>query len=215
MHKLTRPTVPNCLSRFKHGRNNWEDVTPADKSEIWQQLDRMQHNRCAYCECGFDVSPKGRKAHIEHFRQRSRYPQGTFKWDNLFGSCDRNESCGKHKDACGNYNHQDLIKMDEEDPDDFFLFVSDGTISILSGLSESDQHRAKETLRIFNLDERHGPLRCMRHSAVQGHIETAEELLGLIGVFDEEEWLSLLEDELKEIATLPFSTAIKHLFLPR
>jgi uncharacterized protein (TIGR02646 family) len=52
--------------------------------------------------------------HIEHFRQRSRYHQGTFEWDNLFGSCNRPDNRGKHKDQCGNYDYQDLIKPDVE-----------------------------------------------------------------------------------------------------
>ena len=32
--------------------------------------------------------------------------------------------------------------------------------------------------------------------------------------FDREDWLPLLEEELKVIANLPFATAIKHALLP-
>jgi uncharacterized protein (TIGR02646 family) len=214
MHKLDRPIAPTCLSNYRHGQHNWDDVSPADKSQIWQQLVVMQQNYCAYCECEI---VDGRK-HIEHFRQKSsgRYPQGTFRWDNLFGSCNENDSCGKHKDNCGIYNHQDLIKMDVEDPDAFFLFVEDGSISFLPGLSAAKQHRAEETLRIFNLDEKYGRLRHMRQSAVLGYKKTVEEFLEMAQHFDDADWRPILNNELNRIRMdEPFSTAIIHLFVMR
>ncbi|MDX8413362.1 MAG: retron Ec78 anti-phage system effector HNH endonuclease PtuB [Mariprofundales bacterium] len=211
MHQLERPSAPACLVRFRHGLNNWNDVLPADKDEIWQQLNQMQQQRCAYCECSIAGE---KKAHIEHLRQRSRYPQGTFEWGNLFGSCNHVDSCGKHKDACGAYNYYDLIKMDEEDPEHFFIFIADGTIAVRSGLSDDEKHRAKETLRIFNLDAQHGRLRQMRQSAVQGYVQTAEELLAIAENFDENEWMPLLQQELNTIKNQPFATAIKHVLAP-
>ncbi len=185
MHKLDRPGAPACLARFQYGRDNWSDVAPDAKSEIWQQLDKMQQERCAYCERKINTGAN-KNAHIEHFRQRGRYPQGTFDWDNIFGSCNQENSCGKNKDRLPAYNHEDLIKMDVEDPDDFFLFISDGTISIRSDLSDHDKHRATETLRIFNIDEVNGPLRRMREIAVQGYIQTAEELFEMAMEFDKD-----------------------------
>lgn len=212
MHKLNRPLLaPACLSGYRHGVNQWGEVSSAKKAEIWQQLDVMQHGRCAYCECALPVQNDHYVAHIEHFRQRERYPQGTFEWANLFGSCNRNDSCGKHKDKCGHYNHADLIKPDIEDPEHFFLFVSDGSIAIRQGLSAAEQQRAAETLRIFNLDVQHGALRQMRSSAVQGYLQTAEKLASMAADFSEDEWLELLEQELAAVEHLPFVTAIKHI----
>jgi len=211
MHKLERPSSPPCLVRFRHGLNHWGDVSVTDKDEIWLQLNQMQQQRCAYCECSIAGD---KKAHIEHLRQRARYPQGTFEWGNLFGSCNHVDSCGKHKDACGAYHHQDLIKMDVEDPEHFFMFVADGTIAVRPELSESEQHRAHETLRILNLDAKHGRLRQMRQSAVQGYVQTAEELMAMAKVFDESEWMPLLKQELETIKAQPFATAIKHVLAP-
>ena len=211
MHKLDRPSAPSCLARFRHGLNNWGDISPADKDEIWLQLNQMQQQRCAYCECSIAGE---RKAHIEHFRQRKPYTQGTFDWSNLFGSCHHADSCGKHKDGCGAYNYQELIKMDVEDPEYFFQFISDGTIAIRSGLSKAEKHRAEETLRMFNLDAKHGRLRQMRQSAVQGYVQTAEELMAMAEAFDESEWYILLEQELEAIKNQPFATTIKHVLEP-
>jgi len=211
MHQLQRPAAPTCLGKFRHGGNDWNDVSSADKAEIWQQLNQMQQQRCAYCECSIAGE---RKAHIEHLRQRSRYPQGTFEWSNLFGSCNHVDSCGKYKDACGAYHHQDLIKMDVEDPEYFFMFVADGTIAVRSGLSDDEKRRAHETLRILNLDAKHGRLRQMRQSAVQGYVQTAEELMAMAESFDESEWMSLLQQELETIRNEPFATAIKYVLAP-
>lgn len=210
MHHLQRGAAPNCLATFQHGANKWDAVTPEDKTAIWHELDFMQGGRCAYCEADISHTDK----HIEHFQQRSRFPQGMFDWNNLFGSCNREHSCGKHKDRCGAYDPTDLVKPDVDDPERFFVFVSDGTIAVRQGLSIQDQQCARETLRIFNLDAQHGPLRRMRQQAAAGYIQTGDELRALAAEFDESDWLPLLQSELAVVAHLPFATAIKHALLP-
>lgn len=179
---------------------------PADKTEIWASLNLMQLNRCAYCECQIHTGPNSHHAHVEHFRQRSRYPQGTFDWNNLFGSCNRSDSCGKHKDSQA-YQPQVLIKADQENPEYFLRFLSDGQVTPADSLTTQERHRAEETIRIFNLN---GSLRQIRETYVVGYQQTAEEFLTLANEFDEDEWRPLLEQELKAIAGQPFETAIRH-----
>jgi len=128
MHKLTRPDPPSCLSYYRHGRDTWNQVSGIHRDEIWIKLNEMQKSRCAYCECQIDSDKPSRNAHIEHFRQRNRDPSETFLWSNLFGSCNRQDSCGKHKDALKPYDDRDLIKMDNEDPEAFLRFLPDGTV---------------------------------------------------------------------------------------
>jgi uncharacterized protein (TIGR02646 family) len=206
MHKLQRGNAPTCLSNYRHGKNNWSEVTPTEKASIWNALEAMQGTLCGYCEA--DIS-NGQK-HIEHFQQKSRAPAVTFLWSNLFGSCNRDDSCGKHKDRCATYNPTDLIKPDVDDPESFFVFVSDGTIAVRKGLSQQDTRRANETLRIFNLDAQHGPLRRMRQQAAAGYLQTGEVLLSLASEYPPEEWQPLLDGELAATAHLPFATTIKH-----
>jgi uncharacterized protein (TIGR02646 family) len=206
MHKLQRGAAPACLANYRHGRDNWGQITPDEKATIWTELEAMQGQRCGYCEG--DISDGNR--HIEHFRQKGRDAKVTFLWANLFGSCNREESCGKHKDSCGSYAPTDLIKPDVDDPDDFFVFVSDGTISPKRGLSDADARRAAETLRVFNLDAQNGALRQMRRSAVAGYLQTAEELQQLAALYPQHEWMPLLQSELALTAHLPFATTIKH-----
>lgn len=206
MRQLYRAAVPPAgLSRYLHGRDKWSEYCPTwqEKRDIWIGLDAMQGQRCAYCE-GPMVEP-GR--HIEHFRQRSRYRQGTFDWGNLFGSCNRNGTCGDHKDKCGLYAHQDLIKPDVENPESFLLFTPNGAVSPRASLNRQDFHRAQETIRILAID---GALNQIRRAQVAGYLQTAEHFFELAQDFPEDDWLPLLEEEIQNTAHLPFATAIKH-----
>ncbi len=213
MHFLNRGPAPACLAKYQHGVHQWTNLTPSqqEREEVKAALEAMQGRRCAYCECDLGVHGQ----HIEHFRQRGRYPQGTFDWDNLFWSCEREDSCGKHKDRCGVYPPADLIKPDVEDPEHFFLFASDGTIAIRTDrLTPQEQHRAAETLRIFNLDEERGALRYMRQAHCAGYLQTAEELQTISATWAQQDWLPFLEEEIARTSHLPFCTAIKHTLTP-
>jgi len=206
MHKLNRDPIPPVgLNGYQHGLDAWANGCPApgERQAIWEKLDAMQESRCAYCEARIGVGNR----HIEHFRQRSRFPQGTFDWNNLFGSCLRKHTCGKHKDSCGSYDHQALIKPDDEDPEHFLVFAADGSVSVRKSLAPNEQMRASETIRIFNLD---GVLAHIRRSEVIGYVQTAESFAEFAEHFSEDDWLPLLQQELQTIASLPFATAIRH-----
>jgi len=211
MHLLHRDLQPPTgLTNYRHGRDIWCGQSPNadERSAIWDKLNAMQGNRCAYCE--MEISQG--KGHIEHFRQRSRYPQGTFDWANLFGSCDRNGVCGRHKDECGNYPHQDLIKPDVDDPDDYFVFDPQGGIHPKAGLAPDKHRRAKETIRILKLDG--GGLPYMRLAAAKGYQQQVEVWAQYAEEFPDEDWRSIVEqeqqNEIARTAHLPFATAIRH-----
>ncbi len=207
MKKLQRGLAPACLSQFTHGANDWDDVSSADKTQIWLELDAMQGQRCAYCEGSIGEGHR----HIEHFRQKGRDPTLTFVWNNLFGSCNREESCGKYKDKCKVYPPAVLIKPDIEDPEHYFVFDPHGGISPRTGLNTADSKRAQETIRIFNLN---GSLRGIRRNQLKRHAKIAKEWAELAGSGDDPELMALIlqeiEQELAATAHLPFSTAIKH-----
>lgn len=209
MRKLVRGEGPRCLTRYRHGLNNWslQSPTPQEREQVWECLRAMQDTRCAYCEA--DISKPGH-SHIEHFRQRDRFPQGTFDWTNLFGSCCREDACGTFKDRCGAYEHGVLVKPDVDDPDDYFIFISDGTIVPRANLDDRSKHRAVETLRIFNLDAQNGALREMRREAVRPYLNTVQTLMEMAEEYSEDDIQAFLEEEIQQIASLPFSTAIRH-----
>jgi uncharacterized protein (TIGR02646 family) len=194
------------LGKFRHGLNQWKELSHADKKSIWECLNAMQSYRCAYCETSLLSKSGQQEAHIEHFRQRCRYLQGTFDWSNLFGSCNRQESCGKHKDR-QTYDHSDLIKVDDEDPEHFFRFLADGLVLPADHLSPAERLRAEETIRVFNLN---GPLRQIRKFNLMGYLQTAEEIVSLAMEFDDADWRPYLDEELNAISGKPFETAIRH-----
>lgn len=211
MHQLHRdPVAPAALARHEKTKALWSmtSTNGTERGEIWDKLGVMQGARCAYCEAKL---LKG-KRHIEHFRQRSRYPQGTYDWGNLFGSCDREASCGKHKDRCDIYDHTDLIKPDTEDPEKFFVFSPDGSVQPRVNLNKADRYRATETIRIFNLN---GAWRQSRRYEIEGYVQIAEHFAELAANFKESEWWPLFQEELAQIAHLPFATAIKHVLTRR
>jgi uncharacterized protein (TIGR02646 family) len=166
----------------------------------------MQGRRCAYCEGSLEILGK----HIEHFRRKHQFhfPELTFAWNNLYWSCNQSDSCGHYKDsgAAKPYNINELIDPCTDNPDDFFRFRSDGTISIRRGLSATDEIKAKETLRVFNLHPNGGRLRNMRMAALACYVSLVDDASG----FAQEELRDLFEDELAVAGNLPFSTAIRH-----
>ncbi len=173
MHELHRGEAPSCLNwHHRNSSNDWQKVSPEDKTEIWEALQAMQLDHCAYCESKITAP----KQHIEHFYPRSKFPPKTFDWSNLFGSCNNQDRCGNHKDnkqCIQSYEPADLIKPDEEDPEQMLLFVVDGTVAIRHDLAPVDRHRVAETIRVFNLNA--ASLKSQRKLAVQGYLSFAED----------------------------------------
>lgn len=209
MRKLDRScaTPPACLGSYQHGHHTWDDVSGEHKKEIHASLEQMQGRRCAYCEGPLDSLGW----HIEHFRRKSaaHFPHLTFAWSNLYWSCDQNDSCGHYKDhGAGSYNPNDLIDPCNHDPSHFLRFRSDGTVTVRPGLSPSDEFRARETLRTFNLHDEFGRLRNMRKAAVSSYLLDVE----VVASWSVDDRRSYAHQEIAAAADKPFGTVIQHLF---
>jgi uncharacterized protein (TIGR02646 family) len=213
VRRLDRRAVspPACLREYKHGRDAWGDLTKnaPHREELHARLEQLQGTRCAYCEGPLDTLGK----HVEHFRPRGKCPHLTFDWANLFWSCYQDDSCGRFKDhGAGTYDPDDLLDPCSDDPDQFFRFRSNGEIELRKGLSKRDNRRAKETLRVFNLDPQHGRLRQMRARALKTYMGLEPDILAALEEFDPDERSVLILEELSRIHHEPFSTVIRHLF---
>lgn len=212
MRKLDRTIcpAPACLGGYSHGVHVWDNVSSIHKGQIRTQLEAMQGRRCAYCEGSIDSLGQ----HIEHFRRKKLHPALTFDWSNLFWSCDQTDSCGHFKDhGAGPYNVADLIDPCAEDPDDFFIFWSDGTISVKNGIPTQEQHRANETLRVFSLHPQWGRLRNMRKAAVAQYVSYAADAAE--DGFSDDDIRELIAGELQAARGLPFYTTIRHVLTER
>lgn len=214
MRKLNRNAVlePSCLKKYKYGKDNWGLLSrnKEENTEVWNSLLSMQINNCAYCECSLS-----HHKHIEHFFQRNTngYEHLTFSWDNIFGSCCNRNTCGKHKDEKFKGDLKKIIKPDIDNPDDYFIFLNTGTIQIRLGLSTSDQHKAQQTLLAFNLNNDSSLLNS-RETAIKSYFKEAELIYSLIdeNESNREEIQSLVEEKIEEVSSLPFRTALIHLF---
>lgn len=212
MQYLIRPEEPAILKTFDYKIDKWNKISTSKKDLIWIDLTKMQGNRCAYCQGKI----KKHERHIEHFIKRDDNPSLTFTWSNLFGSCKRKDGCGFYKD---NQKHIQgvILKPDIDDPSEFFHFLSTGRLSANKNISLYDQHRATETIRVFNLDPEISPMRYLREQAIKIHSHLVAAMLKEMTPFadgveivDYSEILNdILENYLERISGIPYELAVK------
>lgn len=213
MRKLDRGSapVPACLQNVPAGRRFGQLGRP-EKDEIRHALHAIQVARCAYCERR--TATDAGDGHIEHFRCQADHPQLDLTWSNLYWSCNDETSCGKFKDGCVRaggprvkFDPDDLIDPATEDPDDYLLFVTDGSVQVKGGLGEDAASRARETLRVFNLAHS-AYLRRAREDAVQPYVKTLTWMVQNAP----QHLQAYVDSELPSIADVPFSAVVRHFF---
>lgn len=222
MKYLSRQTPgPLVLNKYDYRKDDWDSLSSSDKKEIWEELIKMQGKLCAYCEKKIDHHKKPDKnkteRHIEHFYRKGVYKNLTFEWSNLFGSCGELQRCGFYKDK-QKYNDDDLIKVDKQNPDDFFRFFESGDVQIKTGLSQQDHKMAEVTLRVFNLNPSTGGVKAERRRAIESSMTLIKELVGYASELIDskceiEEVRCMIFEEFNErVQDRCFTTAIKHVF---
>nr|WP_314265798.1 retron Ec78 anti-phage system effector HNH endonuclease PtuB [uncultured Moellerella sp.] len=209
MRKLDRSNPPECLKHLNIARNDWKLV---NKAAVWDALDEMQNGFCAYCECSLE------RKHIEHFRTRDDFAHLTFDWTNLFGSCGDSSKiggwlrCGIYKDnGAGRYDPNNLIKPDVENPSLYLHFLTTGSVRPCVVLTATEQLKATETIRVFNLNG-DSALLGRRRQAINAELHEIEVFYGMQDIFSEDEWNKLLQDELSRVKDIEFSTALTHVW---
>ncbi|MFH4593979.1 retron Ec78 anti-phage system effector HNH endonuclease PtuB [Vibrio alginolyticus] len=218
MKKLVRGDAPLCLAQFMHGRDNWSVISNNGlTNEIWEKLNIMQSGFCAYCEC--QLQEDNTKRHIEHFIQKGRDPSKTFDWDNLFGSCNNPNRCGKFKDEDSEAKNIDLAKVckpDVMDASELILFLNSGKVRSRTTLTPQQKELADNTITVFNLD-RDSTLENSRKAAIAGEKSLADSYWEMLANDDTGELAVLLEEELSEalirIKQVEHSTALVHLWM--
>ncbi len=210
MQRLDRASVPTpaCLVAPPVGAR-YNDLRGYEREEIRTALLELQRNRCAYCERRTgDARDDG---HIEHFRNQAGHNDLELLWENLFWSCNDEKTCGKHKDKCvksggklQRFDPDDILDPNVDNPDEFLLFVVDGTVRVIDGLGEHRIRRASETLRVFQLAD--SPfLRRSREDAVRPYLTAIESLLAV----GQDVVVRYVQNELANVHSVPFGTTIR------
>lgn len=209
MHRLNRGTEPACLRKYRNSDVKWEAVESDDKAAIHEQLFAMQSSFCAYCEASIKNADN---RHIEHFRKRQNYPELAFAWNNLFWSCCNQNCCGFHKDsaATGSYSPDNLVKPDEEDPDEYFLFLATGKIKVRDGLSSEKRRRAEETLRVFNLNGGNSGLIERRRIVARNYAKCMEALMQQMNSTAAAKIIEYINQLLEDARNNEFYATVRH-----
>jgi uncharacterized protein (TIGR02646 family) len=118
------------------------------RSDIKKKLMEMFNNKCAYCESKITHVDYG---HIEHYRPKSRWPEFTFSWDNLFlacGICNGPEHKGDRfpEASAGG----PIVNPCEDEPSDHLEFRFDPVTTIASVYGKTSRGEVTEKLLGLN-----------------------------------------------------------------
>jgi uncharacterized protein (TIGR02646 family) len=119
-------------------------ATPQAKKVLRAALRELAHGKCVYCESALEVTTY---LEIEHYVAKTVNSDLAFEWTNLLPAC---RLCNNAK---GEQDHKGaLLKPDAEDPEPYFWIHPDtGKLEPHPRLDEAHAHRAKETIRICDL----------------------------------------------------------------
>lgn len=106
---ISRFCGPDHPDHDPHTAQKFEDFSFYTRLSIRAELERLYHNKCAYCESQINTTADG---NIEHFRPKNEIDTGTEKltpgyywlggdWDNLLLSCTRCNQKRKYKNSNG------------------------------------------------------------------------------------------------------------------
>lgn len=113
---------------------------------LYPILRDLTQNHCSFCD-GFPLQQTGET--IEHFKPKSKFPLLSYQWNNLYISC---HNCQQKLDEF----NDSLLKPDKSDYkfSEYFIFnYSSGEIKENPAKSLSNQQKAKETIRIYRLND--------------------------------------------------------------
>lgn len=113
---------------------------------IRSTLVEITQNHCCYCD-GYPLNTTSRQT-IDHFIPKTLQPLLAYQWENLFLCCDK---CQERN----NKYTESLLKPDMDDYDFHRYFIVDyhtGELQPNPTASPEDQHRAEETIKLFNLE---------------------------------------------------------------
>ena len=158
-HITKKEPIPEFLAFLEKGAHvNWEEIRDGKKyPDLYRKCRDQILIEEQDCISGYTEMPLDSEGniHIDHFKKKgmSWKPDQTFNWDNFI--VDSRDSgygaCYKDKHINSKTDYEKLINPVEEDPRDYFTYLSNGRIVPKKGLGEFGLAKAQFTLDSFNL----------------------------------------------------------------
>lgn len=153
---------PQCFSSFKikyKPHSYQDDCNDYElKSCLRKALIEEQKYQCFYCEKKIINEPS--KVHIDHIKQRDIYHKLECTYSNMALSCEDKNHCGKYKDKQAIWDDTKFLRIILENTElqekvsDFFIYRSNGEVSVKKSLSVDEQTRAINTIEYLNLNHK-------------------------------------------------------------
>ncbi|RYM34980.1 TIGR02646 family protein [Brumimicrobium glaciale] len=106
----------------KNKNKEWSDFSGSFAyHELREYMITIQEKMCCYCEISLNTN---KEAHLEHLKSRHNYPIERFNFDNIYASCQFNDSCGHFK---GHANYNKMVLPDSV-CDQRFTYTNNGLI---------------------------------------------------------------------------------------
>lgn len=157
---------PKLAANQRNWTDRWKEIhlsksksdwaTPAAKKILKEAMEKMAHGKCVFCEGILNAQAY---LEVEHYVAKTVEHALAFEWTNLFPACaicNGSKSDEDHKGA--------LLKPDEDDPEDYFLVHPEGWLEPRPDLTPEQKSRAKETIRICDLQR--AQLRTLRRQTL-------------------------------------------------
>jgi uncharacterized protein (TIGR02646 family) len=150
MKQINKNTEPTTFANWKKQNSNcsWSNFSKPDSThrdiyiQLRQKLIEEQEKMCCYCEVALKEE---RDAHIEHLKDQDNHPNDRYNFNNLFASCQHNDSCGHKKDN-GYFN--EMISPIDKKCQEKFTYTGAG--SLIS--QDENDNFAKETIKLLGLN---------------------------------------------------------------
>lgn len=161
----------------QESRFRWE--TEHYSRPIKEELKRLYHNKCGFCEIKLTESNTPQKFTVEHFRPKSMYWWLGNEWTNLFPTC---QKCNDNKEDDFDLRYGNRFRVTEptftsegtldrnnclasadefinerayflhpevDEPEAFFEFLPDGSVKAKDSLSDWNKSRAQKMMDKF------------------------------------------------------------------
>lgn len=159
MRTVVKGEWPQCLSKAEKIGWSWDEFVENDHEGYKicrQQAEEEQHGMCGYTEIPLDSGKV--TVHLDHFRKKSINPKLRFNWENLFAAVKDNRFGADYKDKYVNGENEKevyaaILNPLTENLQTYFHYATNGEIEPMTGLSDEEKKKAKETINVFHLNE--------------------------------------------------------------